>query len=683
MPSQSRHSSGAVGAQAPPRTSDHAHRRPHRDRTAAAAGAGPRARPSTSSSPSTTRRPTSARASGACTPTSARASRSPGGSRSPTTPARTARWSSRRARRASSPDVRVVTARAEGARARAAGGLVGERRDRRWPTWTSTSPPTSTRCCRSSPRSSRGTATSPSAAGWPARRAVVRGPKREVISRCYNLLLRPTLRARFPTRSAASRRSRRPRARACCRGRGHRLVLRHRAARARGATRPAHPRGARRLGRRPRQPGRHRRDRRRRPAGHRPAGPRPRHRAAAGRPDARPDRRGRPRARLRRQALRFGVSAWPAPSPTSSSSCCCAAAAGLRAQRARTARSPRSPTPPPTGASRSGCAAAAASRGTSAGPGAVRRRPRAHSGALAALHAVSPTAAARGRGRRAGGRPTSSRRRCGSSPSAPGSSAPGSTVAPAPTDPSRRCPLPDGRPALDPRLHPTRPPAEGLLTRGARGPARAGRGPRCSACWSAPRCSTSGASAPRAGPTPSTRPPCRPGTKSWKAFFFGSLDASNAITVDKPPASLWVMELSARIFGVNSWSILVPQALEGVAAVGLLYATVRRVVRGRRGAPRRRRAGADAGRRAHVPVRQPRRAARAAARRGRVRAGARARGGLDPLAAARRRPGRVRLPRQDAAGVPRRAGVRPRLPARRPDAAAAPDRAAARRRRRR
>jgi 4-amino-4-deoxy-L-arabinose transferase-like glycosyltransferase len=66
------------------------------------------------------------------------------------------------------------------------------------------------------------------------------------------------------------------------------------------------------------------------------------------------------------------------------------------------------------------------------------------------------------------------------------------------------------------------------------------------------------------------------GAKSWKAFFFGSFDSSNFITVDKPPASLWVMDLSARIFGVNAWSILVPQALEGVAAVGLLYATVRR-----------------------------------------------------------------------------------------------------------
>ncbi|MEI8240924.1 MAG: glycosyltransferase family 39 protein, partial [Actinomycetota bacterium] len=66
------------------------------------------------------------------------------------------------------------------------------------------------------------------------------------------------------------------------------------------------------------------------------------------------------------------------------------------------------------------------------------------------------------------------------------------------------------------------------------------------------------------------------GTKSWKAMFFGSSDAANFITVDKPPASLWVMEISARIFGVNSWSILVPQALEGVAAVGMLYLTVRR-----------------------------------------------------------------------------------------------------------
>jgi 4-amino-4-deoxy-L-arabinose transferase-like glycosyltransferase len=66
------------------------------------------------------------------------------------------------------------------------------------------------------------------------------------------------------------------------------------------------------------------------------------------------------------------------------------------------------------------------------------------------------------------------------------------------------------------------------------------------------------------------------GSTSWKAFFFGSFDASSFITVDKTPASLWVMELSARVFGLNYWSLLVPQALEGVAATGVLYATVRR-----------------------------------------------------------------------------------------------------------
>src|SRR5690242_4653395 len=66
------------------------------------------------------------------------------------------------------------------------------------------------------------------------------------------------------------------------------------------------------------------------------------------------------------------------------------------------------------------------------------------------------------------------------------------------------------------------------------------------------------------------------GTKSWKAFFFGSFDASNFITVDKTPGSLWVMELSGRVFGFSQWSMLAPQAVEGVAWVLLLYAAVKR-----------------------------------------------------------------------------------------------------------
>ncbi|MEC3958637.1 glycosyltransferase family 39 protein [Nocardia sp. CDC153] len=66
------------------------------------------------------------------------------------------------------------------------------------------------------------------------------------------------------------------------------------------------------------------------------------------------------------------------------------------------------------------------------------------------------------------------------------------------------------------------------------------------------------------------------GSVSWKAFFFGSSDAANSITVDKTPLSLWPMEISVRIFGLHSWSMLLPQALLGVASVALLWATVRR-----------------------------------------------------------------------------------------------------------
>ncbi len=67
------------------------------------------------------------------------------------------------------------------------------------------------------------------------------------------------------------------------------------------------------------------------------------------------------------------------------------------------------------------------------------------------------------------------------------------------------------------------------------------------------------------------------GSESWKAWFFGASDSSSFITVDKPPASLWVMGLSVRLFGLSSFAVLLPQALMGVASVGLLYAAVRRV----------------------------------------------------------------------------------------------------------
>jgi 4-amino-4-deoxy-L-arabinose transferase-like glycosyltransferase len=65
------------------------------------------------------------------------------------------------------------------------------------------------------------------------------------------------------------------------------------------------------------------------------------------------------------------------------------------------------------------------------------------------------------------------------------------------------------------------------------------------------------------------------GSQNWTAWFFGSSDAANSITVDKPPASLWIMGLSVRLFGLNAWSILVPEAMMGVATAWILYLAVR------------------------------------------------------------------------------------------------------------
>ena len=66
------------------------------------------------------------------------------------------------------------------------------------------------------------------------------------------------------------------------------------------------------------------------------------------------------------------------------------------------------------------------------------------------------------------------------------------------------------------------------------------------------------------------------GAESWSAFLWGSLDAGNAITVDKPPAALWVMALSVRLFGLGSFAVLLPQVLMGVGTVAVVHATVRR-----------------------------------------------------------------------------------------------------------
>jgi 4-amino-4-deoxy-L-arabinose transferase-like glycosyltransferase len=68
------------------------------------------------------------------------------------------------------------------------------------------------------------------------------------------------------------------------------------------------------------------------------------------------------------------------------------------------------------------------------------------------------------------------------------------------------------------------------------------------------------------------------GAQSWPAYFFGSLDAHDFITVDKPPGALWITGMSVRLFGMTSLSVLGPQAVMGVTAVAVLFAAVRRSI---------------------------------------------------------------------------------------------------------
>ncbi len=65
-------------------------------------------------------------------------------------------------------------------------------------------------------------------------------------------------------------------------------------------------------------------------------------------------------------------------------------------------------------------------------------------------------------------------------------------------------------------------------------------------------------------------------TRSWHNFFYASLDPGGWITLDKPPFAFWLQALSARVFGFNSWSLLLPGAICGALAVWILMATVRR-----------------------------------------------------------------------------------------------------------
>jgi len=65
-------------------------------------------------------------------------------------------------------------------------------------------------------------------------------------------------------------------------------------------------------------------------------------------------------------------------------------------------------------------------------------------------------------------------------------------------------------------------------------------------------------------------------SQDWTAWLFGSLDAANYVSVDKPPLATMVMGLSARLFGFSSFSMLLPSVLAGVGSVWLVYGAVKR-----------------------------------------------------------------------------------------------------------
>ena len=66
-------------------------------------------------------------------------------------------------------------------------------------------------------------------------------------------------------------------------------------------------------------------------------------------------------------------------------------------------------------------------------------------------------------------------------------------------------------------------------------------------------------------------------TVSWHNFFFNAFDPTGFVSLDKPPLAFWIQTGSAELFGFGTFSVLLPQALEGLASILVLYALVRRV----------------------------------------------------------------------------------------------------------
>src|ERR1700693_3805064 len=64
--------------------------------------------------------------------------------------------------------------------------------------------------------------------------------------------------------------------------------------------------------------------------------------------------------------------------------------------------------------------------------------------------------------------------------------------------------------------------------------------------------------------------------EGWHNFFFNAFDPAGFVSLDKPPVAFWLQTLSAKLLGFSELSVLLPQAIEGLAAIALLYLLVRR-----------------------------------------------------------------------------------------------------------
>ncbi|MEU3769450.1 glycosyltransferase family 39 protein [Amycolatopsis keratiniphila] len=63
---------------------------------------------------------------------------------------------------------------------------------------------------------------------------------------------------------------------------------------------------------------------------------------------------------------------------------------------------------------------------------------------------------------------------------------------------------------------------------------------------------------------------------NWHNFLYGAYDPAGFMSVDKAPGALWLQALSVRVFGYETWALLLPGVIAGAVSVYVLFVLVRR-----------------------------------------------------------------------------------------------------------